>query len=258
MSEMGRRESFDPGAFDRIVVKVGSASMLEQGAARTSWLRGLAQDVADLRRARRCRVVVMSSGALALGRRRLSTVGVVDAALEALGAVGQIGIASAWRDAFSAVGVVSGQLLLTPMDVASGRAQAAIETLWQSEVIPCINENIPLLDSFDNDGLAVSVAQAVGAGALIFVSDVAGLFSADPRIDPDAVLLERVEHITDAMIASAGDSASAVGTGGMAAKLSAARSAVEAGCHAVFVGSDIEHPLRSLAGGVASTWFVAR
>jgi glutamate 5-kinase len=245
----------------RIVVKVGSALLVgSDGAANAPWLQGFAADIARLR-ARGQQVLVVSSGAVALGRRRL---GLPRRALllpekQAAAAAGQSALMRAWEEALQPLGVGCAQVLLTRDDTEVRRrwlnARATVETLLALGVVPVINENDTVVTEEirvgDNDRLSARVAQLVGAEALVLLSDVEGLFTADPRRDPTARLVERAARITPEIEAMAGgaNAAAGVGTGGMATKLEAARIAQAAGCATIITLGARPGPLAALESG---------
>ena len=222
----------------RLVVKVGSALLVEPGGTvRAAWLDGLARDVADLRE-RGQQVVIVTSGAIALGRGRL---GLPPRALrleekQAAAAAGQIVLARAWQESLARVGLETAQLLITLDDTEARRrylnARATIETLLRLGVVPVVNENDTVATSEirfgDNDRLSARVAVMALADTLVLLSDIDGLYTADPRRDQDARHLPLVEAITPEIEAMAGGSGSAVGTGGMVSKLIAASIATSA------------------------------
>ena len=225
----------------RLVVKVGSALLSDgRGGLRHEWIASLADDVAALRR-RGAQVLVVSSGAIAVGRRRLAPAR-RSLALEekqACAAVGQIRLAHAWQQAFARHDVPVAQLLLTPRDSEDRRrylnARNTIDALLRLDALPLINENDTVATEEirfgDNDRLAARVAQMAGADVLILLSDVDGLYTADPRRDPRARRLEEVRAITPEIEAMAGGSLTDTGSGGMITKIEAARIALRAGCH---------------------------
>jgi glutamate 5-kinase len=251
----------------RIVVKVGSALLVdaETGRINRAWLETLIDDLLRLRR-RGQRVILVSSGAIALGRRRL---GLKPGALrleesQAAAAVGQIRLAHAYKELLEAHEVTVAQVLLTLEDSERRRrylnARATLESLLELGALPVINENDTVATAEirygDNDRLAARVAQMTGAECLVLLSDVAGLYSADPNKDPKARLIHEVRHITPEIEAMAGRSASQLGSGGMAAKIMAARIAVAAGCHLCIAAGSHRHPLRRIEEGADCTWFV--
>jgi glutamate 5-kinase len=251
----------------RIVVKIGSSLLIDRasGELKSSWLATLADDIADLVGAGR-QVIVVSSGAIALGRHVL---GFARGALEleksqAAAAVGQISLAGAYQTVFKARGLVAAQILLTLGDTEERRrylnARQTIDTLLSERAVPVVNENDTVATAEirygDNDRLAARVAQMAGADCLVLLSDVDGLYSADPNKDPRARIVPEVRHITPEIEAMAGRSASQVGSGGMTAKLLAAKIAVAAGCHMCIAAGYHKHPLRRLEEGADCTWFV--
>lgn len=254
----------------RIVVKVGSALLVDAatGEAAHDWLAALAADCADIR-ARGGEVIIVSSGAVALGRRVLG-LGSGKLALEekqAAAAAGQARLLAAWGAAFGPYGAPVAQALLTPDDTERRRrwlnARATLDTLLALKAVPVINENDTVatqeLRYGDNDRLAARVAQMVGADALVLLSDVNGLYTADPRRDPSARHIPVVEAIDPAIEAMAGgaNAAAGVGTGGMRTKIEAAKIATAAGCAVAITDGRVLHPLRGLGAGAAATWFRA-
>jgi glutamate 5-kinase len=252
----------------RVVIKVGSALLAEAGSGRVNrgWLESLAEDIAALR-ARGQEVVVVSSGAIALGRRQL---GLAAGRLrleesQAAAAAGQIRLAHAWKEVLEQHGFAVAQVLLTLGDTEERRrylnARNTLTTLLRLGAIPVINENDTVATAEirygDNDRLAARVAQMVSADALVLLSDVDGLYTADPRRDPHASLVPLVEAITPEIEAMAGGSASDVGSGGMVTKLLAAKIAVAAGCHMCIAAGREHNPLSRIESGARCTWFVA-
>src|SRR6201988_3488325 len=226
----------------RVVVKVGSALLVDADSGRVNraWLETLVADLLRLRR-RGQQVILVSSGAIALGRRRLGlkhgTLRLEES--QAAAAVGQIRLAHAYKELLEANEVTVAQVLLTLDDSERRRrylnARATLESLLELGALPVINENDTVATAEirygDNDRLAARVAQMTGADCLVLLSDVAGLYSADPNKDPRARIVPEVRHITPEIEAMAGRSASQVGSGGMTAKILAAKIAVAAGCH---------------------------
>jgi len=252
----------------RVVVKVGSALLVEKssGAVNRAWLESLAEDIAKLRR-RGQEVVVVSSGAIALGRRELG-LGRGKPRLEesqAAAAVGQIRLAHAWKEVLEQRGFTVAQVLLTVGDTEERRrylnARNTLTTLLRLGAVPVINENDTVATAEirygDNDRLGARVAQMVSADCLVLLSDVDGLYSADPVRDPEARFIPEVLRITPAIEAMAGGSASDVGSGGMVTKVMAAKIAVAAGCHLCIAAGRESHPLERIESGARCTWFVA-
>ncbi|HEY4748285.1 MAG TPA: glutamate 5-kinase [Steroidobacteraceae bacterium] len=251
----------------RIVVKVGSALLVDgdTGRVNRAWLETLVEDLLRLRK-RGQRVILVSSGAIALGRRRL---GLKQGVLrleesQAAAAVGQIRLAHAYKELLEGCDVTVAQVLLTLEDSERRRrylnARATLESLLALGALPVINENDTVATAEirygDNDRLAARVAQMVGADCLVLLSDVEGLYSADPNREPGARFIHEVPQITPEIEAMAGSSASQVGSGGMTAKIAAARIAVAAGCHMCIAAGVHRHPLRRIEEGADCTWFV--
>jgi glutamate 5-kinase len=249
----------------RIVVKVGSTLLVgADGAADAHWLHAFAADIARVRE-RGQQVLVVSSGAVALGRRRL---GLARRALtmpekQAAAAAGQSALRRAWEEAFEPHRLACAQVLLTRDDTEVRRrwlnARATVETLLALGVIPVVNENDTVVTEEirygDNDRLAARVAQMIGADVLVLLSDVDGLYSADPRRDPAARHIPRVPQLTAEIEATAGgaNARAGLGTGGMATKLAAAKIASAAGCATVITLGHRPSPLAALEAGEPAT-----
>jgi glutamate 5-kinase len=251
----------------RLVVKVGSALLVngKTGRLNRAWLKTLVADLLRLRR-RGQQVILVSSGAIALGRRHL---GLAPGALrleesQAAAAVGQIRLAHAYKELLEDAGVSVAQVLLTLEDSEQRtrylNARATLEALLALDALPVINENDTVATAEirygDNDRLAARVAQMASADCLVLLSDVDGVYTADPHRDPRAQFIERIGRITPEIEAMAGRSASGVGTGGMATKIAAARIALDAGCHMCIASGHPRHPLRAIETGARCTWFI--
>ncbi len=250
----------------RVVVKVGSALVVDArtGTPDRAWLAAFAADAARLR-ARGQQVLVVSSGAVALGRRRLGLTGRKSTLPEkqAAAAAGQSQLMRAWEEAFEPHGIAVAQVLMTRDDTEVRRrwlnGRATVETLLSLGVVPVVNENDTVVTEEirygDNDRLAARVAQMIGADALVLLSDIDGLYTADPRRDPDARRLDRVTEITPEIDAMAGgaNAGAGVGTGGMATKIAAARIARAAGCATVITLGERPEPLKAVEDGAAAT-----
>jgi len=248
----------------RVVVKVGSALLVDgrTGRLNRAWLKTLVEDLLRLHR-RGQQVILVSSGAIALGRRHLQ-LPAGPLRLEesqAAAAVGQIRLAHAYKELLENGGV---KVLLTLEDSEQRtrylNARATLEALLSMKAIPVINENDTVATAEirygDNDRLAARVAQMASADCLVLLSDVDGLYTADPNRDPKARFIERVERITPEIEAMAGRAQSEVGSGGMATKIMAARIAVNAGCHMCIAAGGQRHPLRRIEHGARCSWFL--
>lgn len=258
----------DIRAAKRLVVKIGSALLVDRKAGlRHEWLAALALDVAEAK-ARGADVILVSSGAIALGR---GVLGLPDGALaleqsQAAAAVGQIRLARAYEEVLAPHGITTGQVLVTLEDTTDRRrylnSRATMATLLGLGVVPIVNENDTVATDEirfgDNDRLAAQIAVTVGADQLVLLSDVDGFYSANPKEDPSAERFDLVRHITPAIEAMAGDAISGHSKGGMKTKLLAAKTAVAGGCAmAIMEGSGLR-PLTALAAGAARTWFLAQ
>ena len=257
----------DPAACPRLVLKVGSALLVERGGTlRRDWLKALAEEIAEAR-ARGQQVVVVSSGAIALGAARLGlTAGgranLADA--QAAAAVGQIELAGAWAELLGQQGLVAAQLLLTLDDLEDRRrylnASSTLARLLDQGAVPVVNENDSVATAEirfgDNDRLAARVAQAAGADAVVLLSDVDGLFDRDPK-DPAAELVREVGGIDESVRAMAGaSSGSGMGSGGMVSKLQAAEIAGRAGIALAIVNGTHDRPLATAIAADRGTVFL--
>jgi glutamate 5-kinase len=235
----------DGGRIRRIVIKIGSTLLVDRdsGRVRGDWLAALAAEVARLI-ARGQQVLIVSSGAVALGGKRLAVNNPRSSLnrAQAAAAVGQIALAHAYEEAFAARELQVAQVLLTIGDLEDRQrylnARSTLETLFDLGAIALINENDTVATSEirfgDNDRLAARVAQLAGADLLFLLSDIDGLYTADPRTDPGARHIPLVESFTPEIEAGAGPSANAgCGSGGMISKLAAARTAIESGCNVI-------------------------
>ncbi|WP_295705463.1 glutamate 5-kinase [uncultured Brevundimonas sp.] len=251
----------------RVVVKVGSALLIDDGRPARDWLDGLASDIAHLRGEGR-EVIVVSSGSIALGRARLPGGGSMRLAdKQAAASVGQSLLMQAWQAALEPHGLVVGQILLTRDDTERRRrwlnGRATLEALLGHGVVPVVNENDTVATEEicygDNDRLAARTAQLARADLLVLLSDVDGLYTADPRRDFGARHLARVEALTPAIMAMGGDAnaVAGVGTGGMATKLQAAAIARAAGCATIITSGEAPSPLRALKEGARATLITA-
>ncbi len=248
----------------RIVVKLGSALVAGENGADTAWLAAFASDLARLR-ARGQQVLVVSSGAVALGRRRLK-MGRRALTLpekQACAAAGQSALMRAWEEALEPHGISAAQVLLTRDDTEIRRrwlnAHATLSTLLDLGVVPVVNENDTVVTEEirygDNDRLAARVAQMIGADVLVLLSDIDGLYTADPRHDPSARHMPRISQLTPQIEAMAGgaNASAGVGTGGMATKIAAARIAQSAGCTTVITLGRRPAPLAAIEAGELAT-----
>ncbi len=248
----------------KIVVKVGSALVAGEAGPDTAWLAAFAVDLARLR-ARGQQVLVVSSGSIALGRHRLG-MGRRKLTLpekQACAAAGQSALMRAWEEALEPHGLAAAQVLITKDDTEIRRrwlnAHATLSALLSLGVVPVVNENDTVVTEEirygDNDRLAARVAQMIGAEALVLLSDIDGLYTADPRNNPDARHMPRVTHLTAEIEAMAGgaNAAAGVGTGGMATKIMAARIAQSAGCATIITLGRRPSPLAAIEAGEKAT-----
>ncbi|MEZ5912109.1 MAG: glutamate 5-kinase [Paracoccaceae bacterium] len=255
----------DIAAARRLVVKIGSALLVEAGQLRAAWLGALAEDVARARK-RGCDVVLVSSGSIALGR---AVLGLPAGTLsleqsQAAAAVGQIRLARAYEEVLAPHGVTTAQVLVTLEDTEDRRrylnSRATMETLLGLGVVPIVNENDTVATDEirfgDNDRLAAQIAVTVGADQLILLSDVDGLYTAYPRTDPQARQLPVIDRVTAAIEAMAGEPGSALSKGGMKTKLMAAKTATAGGCAMAIAEGSLLNPLTALENGARCGWFL--
>jgi glutamate 5-kinase len=251
-----------------IVVKVGSALLVDgaSGELRRDWLSSLCADVAGLKRQSK-QVILVSSGAIALGRRalklKLGALRLEES--QAAAAAGQVRLAEAYADIFAGQNIVAAQILLTLGDTEERRrylnARATLNTLLELNAVPVINENDTVATAEikfgDNDRLGARVASMMGADQLVLLSDVDGLYTADPRSDAGARHIPEVASITPEIEAMATGSVSGVGRGGMASKLIAARIATTAGADVIITRGENLNPLKKIEEGARHTIFRA-
>ncbi|MGE6786494.1 glutamate 5-kinase [Ensifer adhaerens] len=251
--------------YRRVVIKIGSALLVDRATGlKKAWLDAMCADIAGLK-ARGVEVLVVSSGAIALGRTVLN---LPAGALkleesQAAAAVGQIALARAWSESLSTDAIVAGQVLLTLGDTEERRrylnARATINQLLKLGAVPIINENDTVATTEirygDNDRLAARVATMVGADLLVLLSDIDGLYTAPPHLDPNALFLETVAEITPEIEAMAGGAASELSRGGMRTKIDAGKIATTAGCAMIIASGKPDHPLAAIEDGARSSWF---
>lgn len=252
----------------RVVIKVGSALLTYQNKAsvKRQWLATVAADIARLQ-AEDKQVIIVSSGAVALGRRILEygTKKLELAERQASAACGQIHLMNAWEETLGKHDIGAAQLLLTMDDTEKRKrflnVRNTLDTLLRAGIVPVINENDTIASSEqrvgDNDRLAARVAQMVNAGMLILLSDVDGLYTADPTKNKAATHIPLVETITPSIDAMAGSARSASSSGGMRTKVQAAKIAVTGGCNMIICRGDIANPIRALEKGGKHTLFLA-
>jgi glutamate 5-kinase len=253
----------------RIVVKVGSALLVDSGAGllKREWLASLADDVAALKHQKK-EIIIVSSGAIALGRRALK---LKAGALrleesQAAAATGQVRLAQAYVDAFHVHDIVVAQILLTLEDTEERRrylnARETLNTLLALNAVPVINENDTVATAEirygDNDRLAARVASMMEADLLVLLSDIDGLYTANPQRDPNATHIAEVGAITPEIERMAEGPVSGLSKGGMESKIAAAKIATAAGTAVVIANGHVLNPLRAIAGPARTTLFVPR
>ncbi len=261
--------AFLPTSCPLLVVKVGSSLLVQpDGNVRRQWLETLVADISARHQAGQ-RIVIVTSGAIALGARRLGfekggRSSLADA--QAAASVGQIVLSGIWAELLDAQSLAAAQMLVTLDDLEDRRRYlniaATLDRLLGAGAVPVINENDSVATEEirfgDNDRLAARVAQAAGASGVILLSDVDGLFDRAPHL-PGATLLPTIEKIDGHVrIMVAEGSSSGMGSGGMASKLDAADIATRAGIGLVIASGLRDHPLAALEAGGPSTFFAPR
>jgi glutamate 5-kinase len=261
--------AFLPTSCPLLVVKVGSSLLVQpDGSVRRRWLETLVADISARHKAGQ-RIVIVTSGAIALGARRLGfekggRSSLADA--QAAASVGQIVLSGIWAELLEAQSLAAAQMLVTLDDLEDRRRylniSATLDRLLGAGAVPVINENDSVATEEirfgDNDRLAARVAQAAGASGVILLSDVDGLFDRAPHL-PGATLLPNIEKIDGHVrIMVAEGSSSGMGSGGMASKLDAADIATRAGIGLVIASGLRDHPLAALEAGRPSTFFAPR
>ena len=251
--------------YRRITIKIGSALLVDKsGKLRAQWLAELAEDIATLKAEGR-EIVIVSSGAIALGRGLLglSALALTLEQSQAAASAGQIALSQAWADALGKHGIVTGQILITPNITEERRyylnARTTIQTLLGLGAIPIINENDSVATAEirygDNDRLSARVATMIEADLLVLLSDIDGLYTAPPAKDPSATHIPVVDAITPAIEAMAGGAASHLSRGGMTTKVEAGKIATLAGTAMIIAKGTEDHPLRRLTEGGLHTLF---
>jgi glutamate 5-kinase len=252
--------------FKRLTIKIGSALLVDKtGKLRGAWLADLAADIAAIKAAG-TEVVIVSSGAIALGRGLLglSAVALTLEQSQAAASAGQIALSQAWAEALGRHQIVTGQILITPNITEERRyylnARTTIATLLGLGAIPIINENDSVATAEirygDNDRLSARVATMIEADCLVLLSDIDGLYTAPPAKDPNATHLPVVKAITPAIEAMAGGAASHLSRGGMTTKVEAGKIATQAGTAMIIAKGTESHPLKALTEGGRHTLFL--
>ncbi len=254
--------------FRRLTIKIGSATIVDSatGRVRSDWLAALAEDLAALKAEGRS-VVVVSSGAIALGRGLLglSAVNLTLEQQQAAASAGQIALSQAWAESLGRQNIVTGQILITPNITEERRyflnARTTITTLLGLGAIPIINENDTVATAEikygDNDRLSARVATMIEADCLVLLSDIDGLYTAPPARDPNARHIPFVAAITPDIEEMAGGAASHLSKGGMTTKIEAGKIATQAGTAMIIAKGTGLHPLKALTEGGLHTLFAA-
>jgi glutamate 5-kinase len=262
-----RRTTASLASAKRLIVKIGSALLVdeESGGIRRKWLDALADDVAALRE-RDTDVILVSSGAIAVGRRHL---GLATGTLrleekQASAATGQIRLAHAYQETLARHHITVAQILLTLGDTEERRrhlnARSTLNQLLKMGAVPVINENDTVATAEirfgDNDRLAARVAAMISADTLVLLSDIDGLYTADPRKDKSATHIAEITEMTADIESMAGEAPTGYSSGGMVTKLAAARIAMSAGCRMAIADGRRMNPLQAILDGGTCSWFL--
>ncbi len=251
----------------RLVIKIGSALLVDEDTGRPhqAWLDALCDDIAAAH-ARGQEVLIVTSGAVAIGRGPLGMKGrkLRLEEKQAAAATGQSRLTQAYQSSLDRHGITVAQVLVTLDDTESRRryinARNTLDTLLKLRAVPVINENDSVATAEirfgDNDRLAARVAQMISADTCILLSDIDGLYTADPRANPAAQLVPEVREVTAEIESMAGVTTTGFGSGGMVTKIMAAKICMGAGCRMAIAPGKPMHPLKALEDGGRSTWFV--
>jgi glutamate 5-kinase len=250
---------------NKIVIKVGSSFLIDPktGTVQQSWLDKFVDDIADLAKSGK-KVVVVVSGAVAIGCKKLG-INLLKAKLQEkqiASVLGQHKMLDLYRASFSRHDIEVAQLLLTTEDIENRKRFLSIKTiiayLLDKNIIPIVNENDLIANTEirfgDNDRLSARVAQIVGADLLLMLSLVDGLFSVDPKIYPTAQFVSEVYDISSDVEKMADDSIAK--TGGMSAKVAAAKIALNSNCNAIFTNGTFDNPIKRVMDGARCTKFL--
>ena len=260
------KKNFDSA--DCVVIKIGSALLvdLETNALRLDWLNSVASDIDQLKCMGK-KVVIVSSGSIALGRKILNLNDTVLSLEEsqAAAAVGQILLAQSYQKCLEEYGIISAQILVTSEDSRNRRrylnSRATLLKLLEMGVVPVVNENDTVATDEirfgDNDRLAAQVSSLCDANILVLLSDVDGLYTSDPKLDANAVHIHMVDRVTEAIELMAQDKKDGLSKGGMRTKIEAAKVAVSAGCHMAISDGFSKSPISKVMLGGKATWFLS-
>ncbi len=252
----------------RMVIKIGSNLVTNNrnDLINKDILNNIAEEINSLH-IKKKEVMLVSSGAVSLGRKALNLKSIALSIEEkqAAASIGQIILINAWKDSFDKFNIHCGQILLSHRDaelrINALNARNTLEELIKYKSIPIINENDTVatqeLKYGDNDQLAARVAQISSANLLILLSDVDGLYSSNPINNPSAILIEKIEKITEKIESIADDTHSEIAVGGMKTKIKAAKIAMAAGCNMIITNGNIKYSISKVLNGGKSTWFIA-
>lgn len=255
-------------AADCVVVKIGSALLVdsETNSLRADWLESVAHDIDQLK-SKGKKVVVVSSGSIALGRKilKLNQVGLTLEESQAAAAVGQIFLAQSYQKCLIKYKITSAQILVTAEDSRDRRrylnSRATLLKLLEMGVVPIVNENDTVATDEirfgDNDRLAAQVSSLCDANILVLLSDVDGLYTSDPKLNINASHIHVVQKVTEKIEMMAQDKQDGVSKGGMYTKIEAAKVAVSAGCHMVISNGFFDFPITKVINGGKATWFLS-
>lgn len=242
-----------------IVIKIGSSLIVDNGKIRLKWLENFISNIKEILDRHDCRIIIVSSGAVALGKIKLKLLNqkLSIRQKQACASVGQIDLISLYKDLFQSNNMQVAQILLTATDCNSRNSylncKNTLETLLENNVIPIINENdsiaVDEIKIGDNDRLSARVAQMVGADLMILLSDIDGLYDCNPKINPHANFINHVEKIDENIEKMAQGAGSSVGTGGMITKIMAVKMVAKSNCDAIITSGIEEDALKNLISG---------
>lgn len=249
---------FELGSRNTIVIKIGSALLVESGKIRDQWLKSIAADISQLV-SNNIKVIIVSSGSVALGKKflKFKSKKLSLEEKQAAAAVGQIKLMGFYDAFFKEYNLEVAQILLTVPDCNNRKrylnSKNTIETLIKNNIIPVINENdtiaVDEIKIGDNDRLAARVSQMVSADLLVLFSDIDGLYDKNPKIHDDATFIHTVNKITKDIVAMASGPSTSLGTGGMNTKIEAAKMAATSSCDTIITNGLPDNPLRQLLDG---------
>ena len=252
----------------KIVIKIGSSILIdEKGKPKKKWLKKFAQDIKLLIKKKK-NVVIVSSGAIALGCEylKIKKKGLKIDKSQAVASIGQIELMDFYKKVFEKIGIKISQILLTLDDTEQRRrsinAKRTIDNLLTMGIVPIVNENDTTATTEikygDNDRLASRVSQIINADCLILLSDVDGLYTDNPTKNKKAKLIKTVTEIDEKIKKYASKTENLYGSGGMKTKIEAAKICQLAGCYMAIANGNLDNPIKKIIKNKKCTWFLPR